>query len=66
MVTSAGEPQSKRLITACRDRRDDKFLELALNGNGDADAIVTGHQDLLELDPFRRIRITARAACLGM
>lgn len=44
-------------IVACRDPRDDKFLELAVNGA--ATHIVTGESDLLELDPFRGIRILA-------
>ena len=35
----------KEKITACRDRKDDKFLELAVNGK--ADYIITGDQDLL-------------------
>ena len=39
----------------CRDPHDDKFLELALLG--DADCLVTGDQDLLEMIPFRGIEI---------
>ena len=42
-------------ITACRDVTDDKFLELAVNGN--ADFIVSGDADLLVLNPFRGISI---------
>ena len=42
-------------IQACRDVKDDKFLELAVNGN--ADVIVTGDADLLVLNPFREIEI---------
>jgi putative PIN family toxin of toxin-antitoxin system len=42
-------------IQACRDPKDDKFLELAVNGS--ADLIVTGDKDLLVLDPFRGISI---------
>jgi len=42
-------------IDACRDPKDDKFLELTVCG--DADCIVTGDQDLLELNPFRGIPI---------
>lgn len=42
-------------ITACRDPKDDKFLEVAIHG--EADAIVTGDEDLLALDPFHGIRI---------
>ncbi len=50
-------------IRACRDPRDDKFLELAVNG--EADIIVTGDDDLLVLDPFRDIPIVTPAAYLG-
>jgi len=42
-------------INECRDPKDNKFLELAVAGN--ADCIVTGDKDLLELHPFRNIRI---------
>jgi putative PIN family toxin of toxin-antitoxin system len=42
-------------IAACRDPKDDKFLELAISGH--ATHIVTGDSDLLALDPFRGIRI---------
>jgi uncharacterized protein len=38
-------------IAACRDPKDDKFLELAVNGH--ADLIVSGDADLLALNPFR-------------
>jgi uncharacterized protein len=42
-------------IAICRDPKDDKFLELAIDGN--ADYIVTGDADLLVLHPFRGIQI---------
>ena len=42
-------------IRACRDPKDDKFLEVAVHGR--ADAIVTGDEDLLVLHPFRGIAI---------
>jgi putative PIN family toxin of toxin-antitoxin system len=47
-------------ITACRDPKDNKFLELAVNGN--ADVIVSGDDDLLVLDQFRGIPILTPAA----
>ncbi len=43
------------MIRACRDPKDDKFLELAVNGG--ASVIVTGDKDLLALNPFRKIAI---------
>jgi uncharacterized protein len=42
-------------ISACRDPKDDKFLEVALSGR--ATHIVTGDSDLLALNPFRGIEI---------
>ena len=39
-----------RALRACRDPRDDKFLEVAVNGH--ADLIVSGDRDLLDLDPY--------------
>ena len=54
--------QVSRAIRACRDPRDDKFLEVAVHGR--ADLIVTGDEDLLALNPFRGIAILAPAAYL--
>ena len=42
-------------VTDCRDAKDNKFLELAVNG--EADCIVSGDEDLLVLNPFRGIPI---------
>ncbi|MBN1454261.1 MAG: putative toxin-antitoxin system toxin component, PIN family [Anaerolineales bacterium] len=42
-------------VTDCRDPKDNKFLEAAVASN--ADAIVTGDSDLLELHPFQGIPI---------
>ena len=42
-------------IDVCRDPKDNKFLELAICGK--ADFIITGDDDLLDLDPFRELRI---------
>ncbi len=42
-------------IQACRDPKDDKFLELAVSGN--ATQVITGDRDLLALNPFRGISI---------
>lgn len=47
-------------VAACRDPKDDKFLELAVNGK--ADALVTGDADLLVLNPFRGIPVVSPAA----
>ena len=46
-------------IIVCRDPKDDKLLELVVDGG--ADYLVTGDKDLLVLNPFRGIEIiTAR------
>ena len=50
-------------VRECRDPRDDKFLELAVNG--EADLMVTGDDDLLVLNPFRGIPIVTPAAYLA-
>lgn len=42
-------------ITACRDSKDNKFLELAVAAN--ASCLITGDKDLLILHPFRDIPI---------
>lgn len=42
-------------VRECRDPKDDKFLELALNGR--AAVIVTGDADLLRMHPWRGIHI---------
>ena len=51
-------------VIACRDRKDDKFLELAVNGK--ADYIITGDQDLLVLHPFRNIEIISVSESLKL
>lgn len=51
-----------RRIDVCRDTKDNKFLELAVNGN--ADMIITGDSDLLVLNPFENIRIIKPADAL--
>ena len=44
-----------QIVRECRDPRDDKFLEVTLNGR--ADVIITGDADLLALRPWREIEI---------
>jgi putative PIN family toxin of toxin-antitoxin system len=51
-------------IHACRDPRDDKFLEVAVHGK--ANAIVTGDLDLLALHPFRGVHILTPPAYLNL
>lgn len=44
-------------VKGSQDPDDDKFLELALEGN--AEVIISGDEDLLALDPFRGVRVVA-------
>lgn len=50
-------------VQACRDPKDDKILELAVNGR--ADYIVTGDDGLLVMNPFRGIAIIRPAEFLA-
>ena len=47
------EPMER--VADCRDRKDNKYLELALAAG--ASIIVSSDDDLLVLDPWRGIRI---------
>jgi putative PIN family toxin of toxin-antitoxin system len=47
-------------VRECRDPKDDKFLEVALNGR--AHLIITGDEDLLGMHPWRRIEILSPSA----
>ena len=49
-------------IRACRDPKDDKFLELDVCG--EANYIITGDADLLDLHPFQNISIIKAASFL--
>lgn len=51
------------VVRACRDSRDDMFLEAAVNGR--ADALITGDKDLLALHPFAGIPIITPAHYLA-
>lgn len=49
-------------IRECRDPKDNKFLEVALNRR--ADVIVTGDADLLAMNPWRGVAILSPAEYL--
>lgn len=49
-------------VRSCRDPKDDKFLEVAVNGA--ASYLVTGDEDLLVLNSFRGIPIVTPAMFL--
>jgi uncharacterized protein len=46
-----------RLVRECRDPKDDKFLEVALNGR--ADVIITGDADLRGMHPWRGVAVSS-------
>lgn len=48
-----------RVVHECRDSRDDKFLEVALNGK--ADLILSGDADLLAMHPWQGVAILSPA-----
>jgi putative PIN family toxin of toxin-antitoxin system len=54
----------KSPLRACRDPRDDKFRDVAVEGR--ADAIVSGDLDLLALDSFQGVAILTPAAYLQL
>lgn len=51
-------------IRACRDPKDDKFLEVAVSGR--ATQLITGDADLLVLNPFQGIRILSAQEFLDL
>jgi len=53
-----------QLVRECRDPKDDKFREVALNGR--ADVIITGDADLLRMHPWREIAISSPADWLAI
>src|SRR6266545_5002702 len=63
MVRVAEEIEVTETIIACRDAKDDKFLELAVCGS--ATSVISGDQDLLVLHPFRDIDILTPAQFLA-
>jgi putative PIN family toxin of toxin-antitoxin system len=52
-----------QLVRECCDPKDDKFLEVALNGS--ADMIITGDTDLLAMNPWREVEIFSPIDYLG-
>ena len=53
---------SVQVVRACRDPKDDKFLEAAVNGR--ADVVITGDKDLIVLSPFAGVPIITPAEYL--
>jgi putative PIN family toxin of toxin-antitoxin system len=55
--------EAVHVARACRDLKDDKFLEVAANGS--ADVIVTGTAYLVALHPFRGSPVIMPAALVA-
>ncbi|HET6423564.1 MAG TPA: putative toxin-antitoxin system toxin component, PIN family [Planctomycetaceae bacterium] len=55
LVAEADWMEISTAITACRDPKDNKFLELAVSGL--ATHIITGDEDLLVMNPFEGIAV---------
>jgi uncharacterized protein len=55
LVRAAESVPIIRTVRECRDPKDDKFLEVALNGR--ADLIITGDADLGVLHPGREVAV---------
>jgi len=63
LTNTAEVVHATRIVRECRDHRDDKFLEVALNGQ--AGVIVTGDKDLLAMHPWRGIAVLTPAQFLA-
>ncbi len=65
LLTLRGEAvEPRHRFQACRDPKDDKFLDVGVEGH--ADALVTGDEDLLVLHPFQGIPIVGPTEFLAM
>jgi putative PIN family toxin of toxin-antitoxin system len=63
LIATGGLIPVVETIKACRDPKDDKYLELAIACG--ASCILTGDKDLLVLNPFRDINILTPADFLN-
>ncbi len=55
LLTAATVVEITQEVRACRDPKDDQFLELVVCGG--ASCLVTGDRDLLVLHPFREVPV---------
>jgi uncharacterized protein len=60
LAAAATVVEAPEVVADCRDRKDNRFLDLALAGR--AGLIISGDGDLLDLDPWRGVRILTPAA----
>jgi len=64
IITNALLIEPVTSVNICRDKKDNKFLEVALTAG--ATCIISGDQDLLILNPFNDIPIVTPGAFLSM
>jgi uncharacterized protein len=62
LPTLAFQIPTTTVLLVCRDPKDNKFLELAVDGQ--ADSLITGDADLLNLHSFRGVDILTPRAFL--
>jgi putative PIN family toxin of toxin-antitoxin system len=63
LVQQAEQVEITAVIKACRDTKDNKFLELAVSGR--ASHVLTGDGDLLALHPFQGVAVVTPQAFLA-
>jgi putative PIN family toxin of toxin-antitoxin system len=63
LISSGQIVEIQTQVVICRDPKDNKFLELAADGQ--ADYLITGDRDLLTLGSFRKTEILTPAQFLG-
>jgi putative PIN family toxin of toxin-antitoxin system len=54
------------VVKDCRDPKDNKFIELAIDGSDDYIITITGDPDLLVLHPYRGISIVTPSQFLSI
>ncbi len=64
LISKATLVQVSTMVADCSDLKDNKFLELALDGN--ATHIISGDNDLLTMDPYRGIKIISPAQFINI
>jgi putative PIN family toxin of toxin-antitoxin system len=64
LVREAEWIEVKSSISACRDPKDNMFLELAVDGR--ASHLITGDHDLIALHPFRGVDVLTPHAFLEL
>ncbi len=63
LVQAAEQVEVTEVISACRDPKDNKFLELTVSGR--ASHLLSGDGDLLALHPFRGMAVVTPQAFLA-